>query len=391
MKKRPKRLSSRFVKYVAKPGRYGDGRGGHGLSLRVSERKGGGWSKTWAQRLRIDGRPTNLGLGSYPVVTLAMARARALENRRALAQGENLRKVSRRSPTFAQAAEKVITFNTPNWKTGEQEARIWRSTFRLHLPKSFQQKRIDQLAPADVLAVLTPLWNTKPETARRVRQRVAAVLKWAVAHGYRTDNPAGEAISYALPRQRSVRQHFRALPYDEVAGAIAKVRQSGAGLTTKLCLEFLVLTAARPGEARHARWSDIDFDAATWTIPAERMKAGRPHRVPLSDRAMSILNDAAELHDGTGRIFPSPTGKVLSDMTLSKLLRDLGLDCVPHGFRSGFRDWASEKTDAPNAVMELALAHKVGSAVEQAYARSDLFERRRALMQDWADFLRATA
>ncbi len=385
---RPEKLSSRFVRSVTEPGRYTDGRGGFGLSILVKERKGGGLSKTWSQRLRINGRSTNIGLGTYPAVTLARARERALENLRAVADGSDPRHLPSEVPTFKQAAEEVIGFHRPGWKTGNQEARIWRSTFRLHLPRAFLNMQVDEIAPADVLGVLQPLWHTKMETARRLRQRIAAVMKWSMANGHVINNPAGEAIQYALPRQRrSANRHFRALPYKQVAGAIAKVRASRAGPTTKLCFEFLVLTAARPGEVRFARWSDIEFEAATWTVPAERMKAGREHRVPLSKRAIDILREAWELHDGSGRIFPSPTGKVLSDMTLSKLMKELGIPAVPHGFRSSFRDFGAECTNAPHAVMETALAHKVGSAVEQAYARSDLFEKRRKLMEQWADYL----
>ena len=379
---RPEKLSSRFVRSVTEPGRYTDGRGGFSLSILVKARKDGGISKTWSQRCRINGRPTNIGLGAYPAVTLARARERALENPRAVADGFDPRNLPSEVPTFKQAAEEVIAFHRPGWKTGNQEARIWRSTFRLHLPRAFLNRHVDEISPADGLGVLQPLWHTKMETARRLRQRIAAVMKWSMAKGHVLNNPAGEAIQYALPRQRkSANRHFRALPCKHVARAIATVLASRASPVTKLCFEFLVLTAAR--------WSDIDFEAAAWAIPAERMKAGREHRVPLSDRAITILREAWELHDGSGRIFPSPTGKVLSDMALSKLIKELGIPAVPHGFRSSFRDFGAECTDAPHAVMETALAHKVGSAVEQAYARSDLFEKRRKLMEQCADYLTA--
>ena len=281
---RPEKLSSRFVRSVTEPGRYTDGRGGFGLSILVKARKGGGISKTWSQRCRINGRPTNIGLGTFPAVTLARARERALENLRAVADGSDPRNPPSTIPTLAEALESVIEFHKPGWKTGEQEARIWRSTFGLHVPESFMRQLVDEIVSAEVLAVLAPLWHTKPETARRLRLRLSAVLKWSMAHGYRIDNPAGEAIQYALPRQRRARRHFRALPYKQVAEAIVKVRSSRAGITTKLCFEFQVLTAARAGEVRFARWSDVDFEAATWTVPAERMKAGREHRVPLSKR-----------------------------------------------------------------------------------------------------------
>ena len=234
---------------------------------------------------------------------------------------------------------------------------------------------------------MLPIWSTKHETARRVRQRIGTVMKWAVAQGYRADNPAGDAIGAALPKNSAIRKHQRALPYGEVVAAVEAVRASGAGITAKLAFEYLVLTACRSGEVRLARWEEFDLGAAEWLIPGERMKTKRPHRVPLSGRALEILCEARPLSGGTGLVFPSPRGKALSDNTLSKLLRDLGIQAVPHGFRSSFRDWASECTNAPRSVMEAALAHVNPNRVEAAYARSDLFERRRALMESWAAYL----
>ena len=200
------------------------------------------------------------------------------------------------------------------------------------------------------------------------------MCKWAIAQGYRKDNPAGEAIGAALPKSNGVQKHHRALPYAEVGAAVAKVRESGASTAVKLCFEFLVLTACRSGEIRFARWDEIDLAAAAWTIPAERMKAKREHRVPLSDRAVEVLQQAREIADGSGLVFPTPTGKALSDSTLSKLIRELCVAAVPHGFRSSFRDWCSECSNVPREVAEAVLAHVVRNKAEAAYARSDLFE-----------------
>ena len=250
-------------------------------------------------------------------------------------------------------------------------------------------KRVDRISTADVMEVLLPIWSTKRETASRVRQRVGAVMKWAVAQGYREDNPAGDAISAALPKNSARRQHQRALPHSQVAEAVQRVRASKAHRATALAFEFLVLTACRSGEVRGARWDEVDDVAATWTVPPARMKAKLEHRVPLSNRAVSVLREARETSDKSGLVFPSPTGRVLSDSTLSKLLRELGVGAVPHGFRSSFRDWAAERTDAPREVCELALAHVNSDRVEAAYRRSDLFERRRQLMQHWSDYLTA--
>ena len=246
---------------------------------------------------------------------------------------------------------------------------------------------MSEVTTADVLTVLTAIWHDKPETARRVRQRIGAVMKWAVAKGYRQDNPAGDALAQALPRHTVVRRHLRALPHGEVAGAIQAVRASRASAPVKLAFEFLVLTAARSGEVRLATWDEIDLDATVWLVPGARMKAKRDHRVPLSGRALAILRDAQNLRDGTGLVFPSPRGKPLSDMTLSKLIKELGLPAVPHGFRSSFHDWAAEDTDHPREVVEAALAHVAPNEVEVAYAPSDLFERRRLLMDDWVAYL----
>ena len=228
-------------------------------------------------------------------------------------------------------------------------------------------------------------------TAGRVRQLVRAVMKWAAAQGYRDDNPAVDAISAALPKTAARKQHMRALPHAKVGATLARVRGSGAFPGAKLALEFLVLTAARPGEVRNARWEDFDLEGAVWTIPAAHMKAGREHRVPLSPPALEVLDGAAELFDRGGLVFPSPTGRVLNRAALTNLLHDLEIDAVAYGFRSSFRDWAAECTDAPREVCELALAHVNNDRVEAAYRRSDLFERRRKLMQEWADYLSATA
>ena len=243
------------------------------------------------------------------------------------------------------------------------------------------------------MAVLLPLWTRRHATARKLRQRIGAVMKWAVAQGYRTDNPTGDAIAAALPKRANQVRHMPALPHGEVAGAVEAVKVSSAWVGTKLCFEFMVLTAVRPGEARGARWEEIDFGASVWTIPATRMKTTREHRVPLCARAVEVLNAAARLRKGSttaqsaGLVFPSARGKQLADARLSKLLEQLEIRAVPHGFRSSFRDWASERTNHPREVVEAALAHVVRNQTEAAYARSDLFDRRRQLMTDWMQYL----
>ena len=243
-------LSATFVRSVSQPGRYGDGRGGFGLSLLVKLRENGRLSKTWSQRLRIDGKVTNVGLGSWPVTTLKEAREKALENRREVEHGGDPRERIARVPTFAEAIEKVIAIHEPSWKDGARSGEIWRSSLRDYAMPRLGGKPVDKITTADVLAVLVPIWSTKRETARRVRQRIGAILKWAVAQGYRDDNPAGEAIGEALPKTGSPKQHQRALPHAEVGTAVRKVRGSKAWWATKAAFEFLTLTAARSGEVR---------------------------------------------------------------------------------------------------------------------------------------------
>ena len=376
-----KALTAQQVR-TASPGFYCDG---DGLNLRVDP----SGARRWVQRLVIRGRPRMLGLGGYPLVSLAEARAQAVANRRlARAGGDPLAEKRRAQgmPTFAEAAASVLALHRPGWRNAKHAAQ-WEATLRAYVFPHIGARPVSDVTTADVLTVITPIWHDKPETARRVRQRVGAVMKWAVAKGFRQDNPAGDAIGQALPRQASVTRHMRAVPHGEVAEAIAAVRGSKASVVVRLAFEFLVLTAGRSGEVRLARWDEVDLDAGVWTIPGTRMKAKRPHRVPLSGRALDILREARVLRDGTGLVFHSPRGKPLSDMTLSKLMKELGIAAVPHGFRSSFRDWASERTSTPREVVEAALAHTVPNKVEAAYARSDLFERRRRLMDDWAVYL----
>ena len=383
--KRPKKLSASFVKTVNRPGRYGDGRGGFGLSLLVKPTSTGRLSKTWSQRLRVNGSLVNMGLGAFPVVTLAEARQVALENRRTVAEGRDPR--SGGIPTFAEAAETVCRIHSASWRS-KKYAIQWRQTLKNHAFPRIGEKPVSKITTADVMGVLLAddFWNRKRTTARVVRQRIGSVMKWAVAQGHREDNPAGDAISAALPRNSVRVRHHRALPHQKVAAALDRIRASGANPCTKLCVEFLVLTACRSGEVRRARWAEFDLEEAIWTIPEERTKSGRKHRVSLSTGALNVLEQAKAVGAGNGLVFPSLRGNPISDFTLSTLFHRLELGCVPHGMRSSFRDWCSE-TGVAREVAEASLAHVVKNKVEAAYARSDLLERRREVMQAWSDYL----
>ena len=379
------RLSAAKVKAIKKPGMHGDG---NGLYLRVTA----SGSRSWMQRIVVQGRRRDMGLGSYPAIGLAEARALALANKALVNAGRDPLAERRRAnvPTFREAAKKVYEANLPRWRNGKHTVNWWGSLER-HVFPVIGDVAVDRLRRNDVLAILEPIWGVRQETARRVRQRIRTVLRWCEAHDFCNGNVAGEVLDGALPRMPRLKAHHRALPYREVTTALETVETSGASLAAKLCLRFLVLTAARSGEARGATWSEVDEAAREWRIQAGRMKGGVEHRVPLSDAAIAVLIRAKRLRDGSELIFPSSTkpGSPLSDMTLTKMLRTTGLAerATVHGFRSTFRDWAAECTDAPHAVMELSLAHAVGSSVEQAYARSDLLCRRRALMDQWARFV----
>ena len=374
------------AKSLSEPGLY---RADPTLYLRVAP----GGSKSWVQRLTIEGRRHDLGLGGFPLVTLAEARALAYGNRRVARSGGDPLAAKRRAkpPTFREAATRTCDALRPRWRN-RKHTKDWMATLERHAHPVIGNLTVDRIRREDVLRVLTPIWTGRPETARRVRQRMRAVLRWCWAHGYVAENVAGEGIDGALPKMPAVKQHFRALPYAEVAAALEQVEASRASHAAKLCLRFLILTAARSGEARGATWAEIDTDAREWRIPGDRMKGGAGHRVPLSDAALAVLERARPLDDGGGLVFPSPLrpGRSLSNMTLTKILRDQGLAdrATVHGFRSAFRDWCAE-TGKPREIAEAALAHTVGG-VEGAYFRSDLLARRRALMDQWAAFLSAT-
>ena len=378
-----RKLTDAFVRSVDRPGKYGDQ---HGLILRV--RPTG--SKQWIWRGTICGRRVDLGLGGYPYTSLAEARQTAFEHRKRARAGGDPRARARTAPTFADAADKVIAIHRASWRPGSKSEAQWRASLRDYAMPKLGNKRVDQISTADVMSILLPIWTTKAETARRLRQRISAIMKWAIAQGYRPDNPAGEPLGAALPKNTGQRSHFRALLHTEVAAAVQKVRASRASASTKLALEFLVLTAARSGEVRLARWNEIDLETATWTVPPNRMKAGRQHRVPLSGRALELLHEALDVEDGSGLVFPSTSyGRALSQSTLSKLLRDLSVPCVPHGFRTSFRTWCGEAAVA-REVAEAALAHVVRNKAEAAYARGDLLERRRPVMEAWSRYVEAS-
>lgn len=376
-------LSAAFIKTVNRPGRYGDGHGGHGLALVVKPRAQGGIRKAWVQRIRIAGRETNVGLGSWPVTGLADARAKALANARLLATGQDPRRAGD-APTFGEATEKVIELHRATWRDVGRSEKQWRASLETYAGP-LADKPVADITSGDVLAVLAPIWSDKPETARRVRGRISAVMKWAMAEGHRPDNPAGDAVAAALPKHTSRRNHHPALHHSQVGAAVAAVQDSAATAAVKLALEFLTLTACRSGEVRGCRWDEIDLDAATWTVPPSRTKTAVEHRVPLSTRAVAVLGAARRLSGGRGLVFAPTGGKMLSDSTMSKLMRELDLGGTPHGMRAAFRSWCSD-TAQPRDLAEQALGHAV-RGVEAAYARSDMLERRRDLMQQWTDYL----
>ena len=366
-----KALSAAFVR-TAPPGRHADG---NGLYLYVQPTG----TRIWIQRLVIRGRKRELELGS---VSLAEAREQALANRKLARSGADPLAEKRRSvgiPTFAEAARRVVEQKRAGWRSRAQ-GRDWMLTFERYAFPRVGKVPVSEVTSADILEILAPIWHEKAATARKLRQRLHAVLEWAVAMEFRIDNPC-DRIGPVLGPQHNVVQHMRALPHREVAAAIRTARASTVPPAVRLACEFLVLTATRWGEVRWAEWTEIDQENGVWTVPARRMKSNREHRVPLCGRAVEILDEARKLVEGTSPfLFPNRVGKQLEEKQLRRMFRKHGIAAVPHGFRSSFRDWAAEKTDHPREVIEAALAHVVQNRVEAAYRRTDLFERRRRLM-----------
>lgn len=355
--------------------------------------KAGG--RKWVFRFRWQGRLVDMGLGSAATVSLAKARERAAGARELLADGVNpleAKRADRTIPTFGAMADEVIAALGPQWRNDKHRAQ-WKVTLEKDAAK-LRPLPVDQVTTEQVLAVLKPIWSAKPETASRLRGRIERVLDAAKAKGFREgENPARWRghLSHILPkRQKLTRGHHKALPFGEVPRFVGKLREREA--MAALALEFAIYTAARSGEVRGARWSEIDLEAKVWTVPAKRMKAGREHRVPLSARAVEILEAVRPLADDKADavVFPSTTGKALSDAAFSALFTRMGFEdrpFTPHGFRSSFRDWAGEVSTFPREVAEAALAHTVGDETERAYRRGDALEKRRKLMDVWAQFV----
>ncbi len=380
------RLSSLAVKALKKPGRYSDG---NGLYVVVSNTG----NKKWILRTVVQGRRTDIGLGGVSTTTLATARKKASEMREIARDGgnplEERRKARSNAPTFKEAAIQVHVEHSKTWKN-EKHAAQWISTLKQYAFPLFGERPVDQIDTPEVLNALSIIWLEKPETARRVRQRIGTVLDWAKAAGHRSgDNPI-IGIAKGLPKQPKKQSHHAALPYPEVSTFITDLRQTDANESTRLAFEFLILTATRTSEVILAEWSEIDFEKKAWTIPGNRMKAGRKYRIPLTPRCIEILKRAQELSDRGLFVFPSQSGKKpLSTMVFLMMIRRMEKDITAHGFRSTFRDWSAEKTNFSREVCEMALAHTVSDKVEAAYLRGDLFDKRRQLMDTWANYATA--
>ncbi|GJE61608.1 tyrosine-type recombinase/integrase [Methylobacterium trifolii] len=383
-----KALTSVQVRSLKTPGRYADG---NGLYL-VIEPSG---SKRWLLRTVVQSRRRDIGLGGISLVPLAEAREKALAFRKLARDGGDplaeRRKAKATIPTFAEAVEQVHEEHKASWANPKHAAQ-WINTLNTYAIPHFGTRRVDQIETPDVLRALAPIWLTKPETARRVRQRIGTVFNWAKAAGHRSGENPIEGVAKGLPKQTDEVEHHAALPYVEVPTFVARLQAADRGEVTKLAFEFLILTALRTSEVLGARWDEIDSAEAIWTVPAKRMKMKRVHRVPLSPRALAVLERAKLLTGDSTFVFPGQkAGKPLSNMAFDMTLRRMSVEVTAHGFRSSFRDWAAETTSYPNEVAEMALAHVVANRVEAAYRRGDLLDKRRGLMVDWAAFCSAQA
>lgn len=380
-------LSAMRIKALTEPGRYTDG---DGLMLIVKE----SGAKSWMLRVRIEGERRDIGLGSLKVMTLAEARLKAIELRRDIARGidpiAEKKKVVDTVPTFRDAAHLLHAEHKASWKNGKHQAQ-WISTLETYAFPMLGDRPVDKIEGPIICDALAPIWLSKPETARRVRQRIGAVLDWSYVKGYRKSEAPMRSLSKGLPRQPRKDGHFAAMPYTEVPAFIARLRERVS--VGRLALEALILAAARSGEIRGATWTEVDLDAGVWSIPAERMKMGRVHHVPLAAQTVEAFRRAEPLRAPcTDLVYPGQRLKQpVSDMTLLKVMRDFELPYTVHGFRSAFRDWVAEETSYPGEIAEAALAHAIPNKVEAAYRRTDFLEKRRALMRDWADFCTAPA
>ena len=380
-----KELSALKVRQVSEPGRYPDG---NGLYLVVSNTG----AKRWLLRIVVHGRRRDMGLGSVSLVPLAEARELALRYRKAARDGGNpldeRRKARNVVPTFAEAARKVHAESKATWKN-KKHAQQWINTLETYAMPVIGDMQLNHIQSADILRVLSPIWLDKPETARRVRQRLSTVFDWAKAAGHRSDGNPVDAIERGLPKQAGKKEHHKAMPYADVPAFIQRLQRSDSrGRIARLAFEFLILTATRTSETLLAEWPEIDAAAAIWTIPADRMKAGREHRVPLSDRAQAIVAEIRQFGLDTPFIFPgTKLVKPMSNMVFLTMLKRMEVPVTAHGFRSSFRDWVAETTNYPNELAEMALAHTVKDRVEAAYRRGDMLDRRRDMMDEWSEFI----
>jgi integrase len=370
---------------LKKPGRHSDG---DGLFLQV----GTGGAASWIVRVQKGGRRRDIGLGSAKKVSLTLARERASAARTDLEMGIDpvaKRKKESGVPTFREAASQYMTEHQKTWRNAKHRAQ-WKSTLESYAFPSVGDTLVSEVDAPAVRDLLISIWVEKPETARRVKQRIGAILDWAHSKGYREDEAPMRAIGKGLPRHKKQANHFAAMPYGDVPDFIAKLRERQSW--GRLALEAAILTATRSGEVRGATWSEIDLEKGLWTIPAERMKAKREHVIPLSAAAKNLFKRAAALKTvGHKYIFHgTKRDKPMSDMTLTKVLRDLKRDETAHGFRSSFRDWVSEETEFPGDVAEAALAHMVSNKTEAAYRRGKLLEKRRKLMDAWGSYCEAS-
>ncbi|BCB07244.1 phage integrase [Vreelandella venusta] len=388
------KLSPRKVA-TAGPGKHEDG---GGLRLVVS----GGGAKKWVLRFTLKGKRREMGLGSFPDTGLADARRKAEHYRRLAKDGadpiqaRDAEQQETSTPTFTSCAARYIQSHRRSWRNAKH-ARQWVSTLKTYARPVIGNMPVDEIDTQDIVSILNPIWTSKTETAKRVQGRIENVLDYAAAHKYRDEsNPARWRghLDKLLAKPSRVKRvsHHPAMPYDEVAAFMAEL-QGYTSISSK-ALQFLILTATRTSEVLRTEWPEIDLENATWTIPAERMKARREHRVPLPTQAMSLLSDLPRVQ-GNPYVFPGARlGRPLSNMAMLQLMRGMGYgvggkrgDYVPHGFRSSFRDWSGEVSSYPRDVAEMALAHTIENKVEAAYRRGDLFEKRRAMMQEWADYL----